>query len=296
MKCDWSTPRCILCRSGEDITSEHLIPDCLGGKLVAEFLCRACNSNLGHGAEGAVRKDPEIRRAIDRLALSRSALGHKLQRGLPYRGCSEQGKISGYFQEGKFVPSEQKLDDGSLIVPEDRSLHHVKRMAERDGSEPYEITVDRFKSLSSGESVEAAPGIVVTNWLVDSIAPDLNGPEIDPIVPTKIAFEWLALHCGSAIYENPPQLASIRRQLIEGKLSGDEIRVQRLEAQNCRLFHGLAFEGNSPGARVQIRFFGSLAFRVEFSRLSVSGTRYGYTHDLVSGHDDRGCVSKVVEI
>ena len=291
MKWDWSTARCILCGSGEDITSEHLIPDCLGGNLVAEFLCKACNSKLGHGAESAVKKDPEIRRAIDRLALSNPASGHKLQQGVPYIGRSEQGEIPGYVREGKFIPSERRLDDGSLIVPEDRSLHHVKRMAKRDSRETYEITGDRLKSLSSGESIEAAPDIFVTNWHLDSIKPDLGGPEIDPIVPTKIAFEWLALHSVSAIYENPPQLASVRRQLCEGKLSGDEIRVQRLKAENCRLFHGLAFEGNSPGARVQIRLFGSLAFRVEFSRLSVSGTRCGYTHDLVSGHDHRWIIA-----
>ena len=291
MKWDWSTARCILCGSGEDITSEHLVPACLGGKLVAEFLCRACNSKLGHGAESAVRNDPEIRRSIDRLALSNPALGHKLEQRLPYIGRSEQGGVPGFFQEGKFIPCEQQLDDGSLIVPEDRSLYHVKRMAEREDSAPYEITVDRLKSLSSGESIEAAPDILITNWLVDSIKPDLGGPEIDPIVPTKIAFEWLALHSRCAIYANPPQLASIRRQLCEGRLSGDEIRVQRLKAQNCRLFHGLAFEGNSPGASVQIRLFGSLAFRVKFNRLSVSGTRCGYTHDLVSGHDDRWIIA-----
>ena len=287
MKWDWSTARCILCRSGGDITSEHLIPDCLGGKLVAEFLCRACNSKLGHGAERAVKEDPEIRRVIDRLALSKSALGHKLQQGVPYVGRSGQGEVPGYIQEGKFIPRNRQLNDGSLIVPENQSLDHVKKMAERDGVEPCEITTERLNSLSSGESIEAATGISITNWYLDSIKPDLGGPEMDPIVPTKIAFEWLALHCGSAIYENPPQLATIRRQLCRSKLSGGEIRVQRLKAKNCGFFHGLAFEGNSRGARVQIRLFGSLAFRVEFSRLSVSGNRCGYTHDLVSGNEHR---------
>ncbi len=158
-------------------------------------------------------------------------------------------------------------------------------MSKRAGRELFGVTPDQLRCLPSGGSVEAASGLFITNWTLDSIEPDLSGPEIDPIVPATIAFEFLALHCGIKIYENPPQFALIRRQLIDGKLSGDEIRVQRLEAQNRQLFHGLVFEGNSPGARVQIRLFGSLAFRVEFNRWSISGTRCGYTHDLVSEDD-----------
>ena len=285
MNVDWSTARCILCGSGEDITREHVIPACLGGKLVADFLCRDCNSKLGHSAESGVTEDPAVRLLIERLAGEQPHLADKLQKHLRYIGYSEQGEIPGHMRDGKFVPNEHKLDDGSLISSGDRSLYHVKNMSNRDGRGPLLATADRLKCLSSGESVEAAPGIWVTNWSLDSIKPDLSGEEIDPIVPAKMAFEFLALHCGSDIYENPPQLASIRHQLIDGKLPGDDIRVQRLEAQNNRLFHGLVFEGNSPGARVQIRLFGPLAFCVEFNRLSISGTRCGYTHDLVSGHD-----------
>ena len=291
MKCDWSTARCILCGSGEDITTEHIIPASLSGKLVADFLCKDCNSRFGHGAEKDIKNDPKVRRLIEYLSVEKPHLADKLQKGLRYIGHSGQGEILGHMKGGKFVPNERKLDDRSLIVPADRSLQHVKNMAERDGEEPYNITPDRLQDLLSSESVDAAPGIIVTNWSLDSIKPDLNGAEMAPIVPAKIAFEFLALHCRSKIYENPLQLASIRGQLRDGKLTGNEIRVQRLEAQNSRLFHGLVFEGNSPGARVQIRLFGSLAFRVEFNRFSISGTRYGYTHDLVSGHGSKWVAS-----
>ena len=285
MNVDWSTARCILCGSREDITKEHIVPDCLAGILVASFLCRGCNSRLGHGAESGVRNDPKVRQLIERLVREQPHLANRLRNRLPYIGRGEQGETPGYMKDGRFVPKEQCLDDGSLIVPEARSLLHVKNIADRDGAGPLLVTPDQLRDLPSGGSVEAASGISITNWILDSVSPDISGPEIDPIVPAKIAFEFLALHCCSKIYEDPPQLASIRCQLKAGKLSGDEIRVQRLEAQNDRLFHGLVFEGNSPGARVQIRFFGALAFRVEFCRFSISGTRWRYTHDLVSGDE-----------
>ena len=133
MKWAWSTAICILCGSGEDITTEHVIPDCLAGKLVADFLCKDCNSRFGHGAERDVKNDPKIRLSIERLAVEQPSLADKLQKQLPYIGYSEQGEIPGHMHDGKFVPSEQKLDDGSLIVPAEQSLQHVKNMAERDG-------------------------------------------------------------------------------------------------------------------------------------------------------------------
>ncbi len=124
MNADWPTARCILCGSGEDITTEHIIPDCLAGKLVANFLCKDCNSRLGHGAESAVRNDPKVRLLIERLVGEQPHLANKLQKRLPYIGRSEQGEIPGYMRDGRFVPKEQPLDDGSFIFPEDLSLYH----------------------------------------------------------------------------------------------------------------------------------------------------------------------------
>ena len=212
-----------------------------------------------------------------------SSLAARLEKRLLYIGHSEQGEIPGHFREGKFVAKEQCLDDGSLIVPEDRSPFHIKRIANRENSGTLRCSADHLKLWPPGNSVEVGCGLTVKNWTVDSIKPDLSGPEMDPIVPVKMAFEFLAWHCGNDIYENPFPLASIRRQLIDGHLSKDDVLVERLGARNNRLFHGLVFEGNNPGARVQIRLFGSLAFRVEFSGLSISSTGYAYTHDLVSG-------------
>ena len=268
------------------MTEEHLIPACLGGKLSAKFLCKDCNSRLGHRAESRVRKDPLILAEIERLAGKRPDLADGLRRGLLYIGHSKQREVPGYMRGGEFIVREKRLDDGSLIVPEDRALDAVKTMSIRDGRGPLLLTADDLSHLSSGESREFAPGLRITKWSVDSAIPDLSGPEIDPVVPAKIAFEFLALHCGDAIYENPPPLKAIRSQLLDGNLSEVNVHLERLVAQNHRFFHGLVFEGNNPGAQVQIRLFGRLAFRVQFCYLAIRCTRFSYTHDLLSGHDD----------
>ena len=285
MEVEWSTSRCIICGAGDNISREHVIPRSIGGKLVAKFLCRVCNSRLGEGAESAVRNDPEIRKSIERLGHARPDLRDDLQKGLPYIGRSELGEVHGFWRKGEFITKEQELTDKSLIVPVERTFHHVKCMAAREGRGPLWLTDGQLKTLPPGASVEVAPGILVKNWAIEEIKPDLDGPEMDPVVPAKIAFEFLAWRCGEKIYENPAPLASIRKQLVHGSLSKDEICVQRLKATNPRLFHGLVFEGNKPGARVQIRLYGSLAFRVDFRHIAVHCTRYGYTHNLLTGHD-----------
>ena len=285
MEVAWPTPRCILCGVRDEITKEHVIPSSIGGRLVARFLCRACNSTLGRGAESAIKKDPAIRKSIERLGLVRPDLRDELQEGLKYIGRSGLGEVPGVLRKGRFVAQTRPHDDGSLIVPPSSSFAHVTRMAASEGGSPLEVTANQLRNLPLGDSVEAAPGIFVTNWVIDEIKPDLDRPEIDHVVPAIIAFEFLALHCGDEIYENPTQLASIRKQLLDGSLSKGDIRVQRLMAKNIRLFHGLVFEGNEPGAQIQIRLFGSLAFRVEFPRVAVHCTRFGYTHDLVAGDD-----------
>ena len=286
MEAAWSTPRCILCGTGDEIAREHVIPRSIGGRLVARFLCRACNSRLGEGAESAVKNDPEIRKSIERLGVARPDLRDELQEGLKYLGHSGLGEVQGVGRKGRFIAKTRQHKDGSLIVPPESSFDHVTRMAAREGGSPLQVTADHLRNLPPGGPVEAAPNVLVTNWVIDAIKPDLDGPEIDRVVPAKIAFEFLAWLCGEKIYENPTQLASIRKQLLDGSLSKGDICVRRLRASNQGLFHGLVFEGNKPGARVQIRLFGSLAFRVEFSRITVDCTRFGYTHDLVTGHDD----------
>ena len=285
MEQDWPIGRCILCGSGDDITKEHLIPACLGGILVAKFLCKKCNSQLGRGQEGKVKKDPQIRLGIERLARQRPEWANSLREELDYIGHNQLGSVSGFLRNSKFIIRGKTLDDGSYILPPDQSLEAVKKTAVRNGIALFPDAAETVARLSPGESAQVAPGGWITNWAVNSIKPDLSGPEMDLVVPAKIAFEFLALHCGKNIYENPPQLAAIRRQLLAGKLSEGDIHVERSIPQNNRLFHGLVFEGNNPGAHIQIRFFGQLAFRVQFRHLTINCPRFGYTHDLESGKE-----------
>ena len=66
----------------------------------------------------------------------------------------------------------------------------------------------------------------------------------------------------------------------------ETFRVERFPLKKYEPFHGICFEGNSPYAKVQIRLFGGLAFRVHFLHLVVSGRRFTYTHKLDTNEED----------
>ena len=108
---------------------------------------------------------------------------------------------------------------------------------------------------------------------------------LNPLIPVKSAYEFLALHVGTAIYQDTPPLKAIRKLLRDGGTDVQQAEIERLHAPDAKPFHGLVFEGNHPYAKVQVRLFGQLAFRVHFKRLSIAGPRGMYTHDLTSNEE-----------
>jgi hypothetical protein len=55
----------------------------------------------------------------------------------------------------------------------------------------------------------------------------------------------------------------------------------------------ILFEGNRPYAQVQVRLFGTLAYRVHFKQLAVGGLRFAYTHRLDTNQE---FLAEVVEV
>jgi len=109
---------------------------------------------------------------------------------------------------------------------------------------------------------------------------------MDPLIPAKTAYEFLACHVGRAIYEDGFHLSQIRSVLKNRLMSSDVLSIERLTSNKYKPFHGIYFEGNDPYAKVQIRLFGWLAFRVHFRHLPIGGPRNVYTHQLDSGDED----------
>ena len=274
---------------------EHLIPQALGGRLTCKFLCFSCNSRLGHNLERAAKSDPSVLLAVKHLSEKIPSLARKLMESHPHVGYSTLGAAPGYVKDGEFRVRSQSLDDGSIIQPTDDATKSIKTILRRSGYEknPIENAVEAFQEAPENERIEVAPDLEVVKWRTDRIELDLSKTQMmNPIIPTKIAFEFLVCHAGTAIYDEVPQLSEVRQALCTMETASDSIRIDRLSSSKYEPFHGICFEGNDPHARVQIRLFGWLAFRVHFLRLSVGGPRFVYTHRLDTGKEHAGIVDE----
>jgi len=269
------------------LTLEHLLPEALGGRLVSRLLCKDCNSRFGHALEGRAKSDPTIRQLATKLRTEMPRLAERLQEGQTYVTVGPGVASKGYIKGSDFVVHATKLPDGSLIQPTPTALLSIEKMLVREGLSQTQVesALRRFKEAPENVKLSLSPGIDIVKWSVTGLRPSLDGPLLNNLVPVKSAYEFLALHVGTAIYQDTPSLTAIRKSLCDGKLDAQHVEVERLRAPDFRPFHGLVFEGNHPHAKVQVRLFGQLAFRVHFKRLSVAGPRGMYTHDLSSNEE-----------
>jgi hypothetical protein len=289
MHIDWPGNRCVLCLEEASLSLEHLIPAALGGVLTCSFLCGKCNSTLGASFEAAAKADPSIRIAVSNLQSHIPGLASKLTENQQFisqgPGGLERGKIRG----GKFDVRSRTAEDGSLIQPTDRARISLETILRKSGigEIPIAEALRKFDEAPENERVTLAPGLETIKWSIEQIQLDLsNGKLMSPLVPLKIGFEFLACHLGTTVYDEAPQMCELRTALCQMLEDDPCYSVERLNASEYKPFHGICYESTSPYARVLIRLFGWLAFRVHFRRLSVGGPRFIYTHYLDTGRED----------
>ena len=290
MKMDWPGRRCLLCLEECGLCDEHLIPRALGGILTCRFLCRTCNSRFGSEVEAFAKSDPSVLLAVGQLQGQIPELWRRLIEDQPHSATGAGPGGSGYIRDGRFRISSHGRNDGSLIVPTDDARKAIKTILRRDGFDeaPIKRAVETFERLPENRRTSITPGLDVVKWSVEGIDVDLSQSKlIDPLLPAKIAFEFLALCGGEAVCMHESPLPELRRILMTGTGWDDRIlRVERLHAGDARPFHGICNEDNSEYSEIQVRLFGCLAYRVHFPRVHLVGRRCAYTHWLSTGREE----------
>jgi hypothetical protein len=264
-----------------------VLPKALGGNLIVSFLCKACNSKIGSSIELHAKADPTIRKLAIKLSSSVPQLAERIAEGQRYLSIGPGPRLPGRIKDGAFLIDSATLADGSVVQPIHLGIRSSEQRLKRMGvSEELAIEAIRiFKAAPENTKIKLSEGLEVINWQVTGLQPLMDGPDLNPLVPLKIAFEFLAIHLGTAIYEDSPSVDAARESLFNGVLDSKFLLVERLRAPEAKPFHGIVFEGNAPYAKVVIRLFGQLAFRVHFLLLSVSGPRLRYTHELDTGEE-----------
>jgi hypothetical protein len=283
---------CILCLKeppfldGFGFSEEHVIPEALGGILTCKFLCKSCNDSFGKGFEARAKTDPSIRLAIGNLRDKLPNLYNSIEQNQPHLLRTEVGVMPGKFNKGKIHGKVVKMPDKSLMVPEELTHKKLRELLLKDGlgTDDIDEALKRFDDAPEERETEIAPGTSVIKRIVTVVGPDLsNGKFLDPLVSLKITYEFAALSFGQPLFANNPALNEIRRTLYKQDSNSKIFTVEPLMAEEYAPFHGIAFEGNDPHAKFQIRLFGRLAYRIRLPNLSFNHKPFAYTHDLVKG-------------
>ena len=288
MNIPWPGNRCILCLKESPLSKEHIIPEAFGGILTCSLLCRDCNSNLGSSVEAEAKTDPSIRIAVANLQSHIPELADRFMENQNFVSHGPGGTEQGTVRDGEYRVRSQKKEDGSLIQPTDCARKSIITILQRGGAGQAAIreSLRKFDEGGENERIRLAIGVEAIRWAVEKIDPDLSSSSpLTPLVPLKIAYEFIACHLGTAIYDETLQIQEIRTTLLEGIKEHPSFEVERLEAPEYKPFHGICFEGNDPHGKVLIRLFGRLAFRVHFRWLAFGGSRFVYTHCLAT-HED----------
>jgi hypothetical protein len=248
-----------------------------------------CNSELGHNLEANAKSDPSVLMAVKTMADQFPSLASSLIQSQPHVAYSDHGSALGYFKNGDFRVKSKKLNDGSVIQPTDLGRKSLLKLLIKTGHQAVATrkAIASFDAAPENKRLEIAPGLEAVKWRINRLETDISRSQfIDPLIPAKTAYEFLACHLGPAVYEEYFHLSQIRSVLKNRQMDSNVLLVERLTSNKYEPFHGICFEGNDPYAKVQIRLFGWLAFRVHFLHLSIGGPRYVYTHQLDSGDED----------
>jgi hypothetical protein len=189
---------------------------------------------------------------------------------------------------GEFEVRATGLSDGSVVQPTPIARQHIRRDLERSsdlGPKDVSARLQEFDTAADNQLIRLTDGLAAIKWSISDVQPALDGPLMSELALLKIAFEFLVYHLHDLAYADNPALTAIRGELRGTPNPTPQFKIERLRTRRGNAIHGLAFEGNQPHAVVQVRLFGSLAYRVHFLRLAVGGHRLQYTHDLETGEE-----------
>jgi hypothetical protein len=286
LKVAWGGTRCIICLEPGRLSEEHLVPASLGGILASEFVCKACNDRFGHGFEAVARQSPAIRIAAHNLKGDLPDLAKAIESKQAYIVRVPDPGLE--FRTAAGLRARGRAPDGSLLVPAEDAPVVISQMMKRRGSGAQEVAqaLSTLARLPVGQRASLGEEIEVVNWDQVSAQMDLSrGPTLSNLVPLKAAYEFASLLIGPAVYDIQP-LDRIRKILFEQDDTAASDLVAFTYAGGYRPFHGLLFEGNAPEARLALRLFGRLAYRVTLPSIAIDAPAFSATMYLQSGEVD----------
>ena len=239
--------KCILCTDDfEKLTSEHIIPDSLGGIIKIACLCEECNSALGDKVDKLIT-DSELL-LCNRYKYNIEGKKNKLPKIGSGKAIDENGMEMGFelrfkYEEGKFEVIDKlikKDDESFIIIANDKK--EMQKMAEKRIERLNDGSKLDYKSLDNVKEMKVALKEI-------KMKPNLNKELKFLILPLlKIVFEMSFLVFGDKYLDD--DIAEEYRKILYSVAIEDAdfytINKNRFE---------LAFIKGEPKSETQLKFY-----------------------------------------
>lgn len=214
---------CVLCLEQKELTKEHIVPDCVGGGLVEEILCKDCNSTLGHDIDGAYSKSilVQLPRLAHQIAGKSGSIPNPFSRGGSTTDGDQQLRVQ--IRDGfkpYIVPSvHEEVSENGLAIritidKEDESdidsILAKKLNRYYKGQGVGEAKITQLVSQRIAEAKAASVSVSNNPMIEYKFAENISDLILEYI---KITYEIAAIECGEEYVLNSEVALLLRTAL-----------------------------------------------------------------------------------
>jgi hypothetical protein len=297
MKIPWPTQRCIVCLStpqaGDErsqMTDAHVIPESVGGRLSASFLCKRCNDEMGR-VESFLPRDITVRLQVDaiREQLPRDLVNSILSGQQYYADTEEWGRLTAVVGEH----GELELKPSPASKGDEHTLRQLEAALRRENASAERVAEVRlaFEQAAPNEWVDVAPGYRVQKH-IDLSAVKFKLSLTDPIVPLEvpvwIGYLYLALCLGDRVYDEvlEPARTAIRAAMAGDPAAAGALSTNRHSTETpSEPVHLLRARTEDGATRVTFQIFRKLAWPVYFPSVTLPGEQTLYHTNVTTGSE-----------
>ncbi len=273
MELDSSFRVCTICLKPKPLTKEHIIPDSLGGTVVAYLQCGDCNHELGRTVVSQAKGDPLIQTAIWLLRRRVPSLFDSFGRRQQFIGTDTSGlQVPMFRKGGRFSVQSGPGPTDSLVLDEHRDRRRVEELIQAEERRGIDVTGSRgqFVSAPPNQAVTISPRLTIIKRCIDesSIFPDHRATRaIDNRLPVLIAYNWLCLLLRDVVLDVNLQSA---RDFVRdgGNVNGLCVETIRPCSRYPQAHHKVCVIQSKP-LRMKVILFGWLEYSVTLPGVGV---------------------------
>jgi len=265
MKVDFNFHKCICCLENPTDSWEHIIPECIGGRLQLKMLCTSCNNDLGSKLVSKVKADPSIRLAVSNLKSEIPELFEAIEHDQEYVTKDKNNNlIKLKYKNSKLEIIAHKKEDGSIIEDTKKAVRNLKKQLQKEGFSEDEIAdkIQLFQASEDDKVISLTKSMRVVKRSIESPFPYLKGPPLDEKFIALVGYEFLSLAIGNLITHR--KLDFIRKFIKEGEKS-QHLNIEHLMTRCYEPHHTIYPEFLETEVIININLFGWMLYKIHLN-------------------------------